>query len=452
MVALLSVLFAAPPAFAVIDMTPVMPDGVLPPALFSNGMVLQRDASVPVFGRAAAGESVTVSFNGQTKGTSAAPDGKWRVDLDPMPAGGPFTMTIAGENTITITDVLVGEVWVCAGQSNMTRKRVRRTTLATTPTIRTLVRKNWTDQPGINPYTFAKIVQEGLVGVPIGILNLASGGSDAFLWLGDTAVTDPDPEVAPYLIGAWGTVYRKFVKPLQPYRIRGVLWWQGEADVRTPNSHRTLYKVILRSWRDEWGIGNFPWISMIVPTGRGLREGQLPALLPANASATDSAAFIRQTYIRGLAEFPNSSVVSSLELEGGIHPKDTYTYSERMALQALALVYGDSFVYSGPIFSSLDVEGSSLRVHFRANTAVGLEARGGGALQGFAVSADGVTWHWADATIDGDDVVVSSAAVPSPVYARYAWGNRPTWANLVNVAGFAAAAFSSEVTPGEYGP
>jgi len=441
---------AATTAGADVDMTPVMPDGILPPSLFSNGMVLQREMTVPIFGRADVGEQVTVTFNGQQKITTTGVDGRWRVDLDPMVAGGPFDLTIEGNNTIVISDVLIGEVWVAAGQSNMTRKRIRRTTLALTPTIRTLVRKNWDDQPGLNPYTFAQNLQASL-GVPIGILNLASGGSNAVYWLGDTASSDPDPEVQQYLIGDWGSLYRKFIEPLQPFRIRGVIWWQGEADVHRTAKHRTLLLPLIRSWRAEWGIGDFHWISMQVPTGRGLLPEQFPTELPVNASATDEAAFMRQTFVMTLAEFANTSFASTLDLEGGIHPRDTLAYSTRLSDQALALVYGQSIAYAGPMYSSMEIEGgTTIRVHYRAGTADGLAAQGGGAIQGFAITEDNVTWHWADAQIDGNDILLSSASAPNPIAARYAWGNRPTWANLVNGAGLAAAAFASDVTPGEY--
>src|SRR3990172_203595 len=167
----------------------------VPPALFSNGMILQRELPVPVFGKATPGEMVTVTFNGQQKMATTGLDGRWNVELDPMPAGGPFDMTIEGNNTIVIGEVGGGEVGVPAGQSNMTRRRIRRTVLETNPTIRTLGRRDWNDQPGINPYTFAQRLQTAL-GVPIGILNLASGGSNIVSWLGETATTDPDPEVA----------------------------------------------------------------------------------------------------------------------------------------------------------------------------------------------------------------------------------------------------------------
>jgi len=450
---MLAATLAATTAAADVNMTPDMPEGVLPPALFSNGMVLQREMTVPILGKADVGEEVTVTFNGQEKTTTTGVDGKWRVDLDPMTAGGPLTMTIEGNNTIVISDVLIGEVWVMSGQSNMTRKRVRRSTLDANPSIRTLVRRNWDDQPGVTPFTIAQNLQAGLGGIPIGILNLASGGSNAVNWLGESVTGDPDPEVAQYLIGDWGAIYQKFVKPLQPFRIRGVFWWQGESDVRRPIKHRTLLPALIRSWRGEWGLGDFPWISMQVPTGRGLQADRPVAVLPTSASATDDAAFMRQTFLMTLEQFANTSLASTLDLEGGIHPRDTATYSARLAYQALVLVYGQSFTYSGPLYSSMEIEGgSTIRIHYRAGTSGGLDSRDGGAIQGFAITEDNVTWHWADAVVDGSDILLTSASAPNPIAARYAWGSRPTWANLVNGAGMAAAAFSTDATPGEYGP
>ncbi len=442
-----TLLIAARPAVADVSMAVDVESGV-PPALFSNGMILQRELPVPVFGKATPGEMVIVTFNGQEKMATTGVDGRWSVDLDPMSAGGPFDMTIEGNNTIVIGEVRIGEVWVAAGQSNMTRRRIRRTVLETNPTIRTLGRRDWNDQPGINPYTFAQRLQTAL-GVPIGILNLASGGSNVAAWLGATATSDPDPEVAQYLIADWGFLHRRFIKPLLPYRIRGLIWWQGEADLKRPDRHRTLLPAVIRSWRTEWGLGDFPWISMQVPAGRGLQAGATPDVLPANPSADDMTAFMRQTYLVTLAEFPATSFVSSLDLEGGVHPVDTDTYSGRLADQALALVYGQSLAYSGPIYASMTSEPGAIRIHYRANTADGLAAQGG-PLQGFAITEDNLTWHWADAEIQGDEVVLSSPSAPNPVAARYAWTSRPTWANLFNSAGLGAAAFATDVTPGEY--
>jgi sialate O-acetylesterase len=365
-----------------------------------------------------------------------------------MAAGGPFTMTVEGNNTIVINDVRVGEVWIASGQSNMTLHRIKKSVLERTRRSERSGTGTGTTSPEASPYTFAERLQTSL-GVPVGILNLATGGTNVLMWLGETAMTDPDPEVPPYLIADWGYYYQKLVKPLQPFRFRGVIWWQGEADYKRPQRHRTLFPAAIRSWRNEWGFGDFPWISVQTPTGRGLKVGETPDALPTNPSAEDSSAFMRHTYLRSLEQFPATSVVTSLDLEGGIHPVDPEAYAERLADQALALVYGQNVAYSGPLYSSMSIEGSSIRIHYRAGTADGLVAQGG-PLHGFAISGDGVNWFWADAAIDGSEVVLSSASVPSPVAARYAWGSHPTWANLFNGAGLTAASFATDVTPGEY--
>jgi sialate O-acetylesterase len=138
-----------------------------------------------------------------------------------------------------------------------------------------------------------------------------------------------------------------------------------------------------------------------------------------------------------------------VDLEGGIHPRDTDLYARRLADHALALVYGHDIAYSGPLYSSMTIEGDRIRIRYRSGTAEGLNAQGS-SLDGFAISGDSATWFWADAAIEGNEVVLSSTSVAAPVAARYAWASRPTWANLFNGAGLGAASFATDVTPGEY--
>jgi len=449
LVGLVAGLLAARPASAVVSLDVDHPDGS--PALFSDGMILQRDLPAPVYGTAAVGEQVTVTLDGQQKIAVAGPDGTWGIAFDPMPAGGPFVMTVQGaSNTIFVNEVRIGEVWVAAGQSNMRRQRVKRFDLEDNPSIRTLRKRDWEDRPGINPWKFALNLQAALGGIPIGILNLAVGGSRSTLWLGQSAASDPDPELQQYLKLRWGRLYSKYASPVQPYRVRGIMWWQGESDRKRTARHRTVFEPLIRSWRNEWGYGNIPWISMQIPTGRGLKLGVAPDSLPPNPSASDDNAFMRHTFLRSLEAFPLTSVISSLDLDGGIHPVDTDAYSKRMSDQALALVYGHHIPYSGPLYASMAIEGSSIRISYRDKTADGLVAQGG-PLQGFAITEDLVTWHWADAQIEVDEVVVSSAQAPNPIAVRYAWANRPTWANLFNGAGLTAVPFSTDTTPGQWG-
>jgi len=443
-----ALLTSALPAHATVGLGPA---SRLDPQIFADGMVLQREMSVPIFGNADPAEEVTVTFNGQVKITTADTNGRWRVDLDAMPAGGPYTLTAAGSaNTVVVNDVMVGEVWVASGQSNMVIVHVKTEELAAHPEVRVFYKRSWGGHPGTVPWLFAKELAQEL-GCTVGILNQAIGGSLIKLWLGPTVYEDPDPELAAFLavIRGVGVYYDMYVAPLQPFAIRGVAWWQGEADDRTPLPHREFFPALIRSWRREWGQGNFPFIYVELPTGRGLKLDQPVHALPPNASAIDRQAFRRHTFLIGLTE-PKTSMVITNDLDGGTHPVDRASYSHRIAQHVLAKVYGRDLVYSGPLLASQTIEGSSIRIHFRAGTAEGLQASGG-PLQGFAVSADGETWHWASAAIEGNEVVVSSPEVPSPTLARYAWGERPTWANLFNGAGLAAAPFATDVTPLDYG-
>jgi sialate O-acetylesterase len=423
------------------------------PQIFADGMVLQREMAAPIFGGADPGEQVTVTFNGQLKMTNADTNGRWRVDLDAMAAGGPYVLTAAGAtNTAVVSDVMVGEVWVASGQSNMVIVRVPTLELAAHPEVRVFYKRSWNGHPGTVPWLFAKELAQEL-GCTVAIINQAIGGSYIKSWLAPSVYDDPDPELAALLAVTRdvGRYYDQFIAPLQPFAIRGVVWWQGEAEDRAPAPHREFFPALIRSWRLEWGQGNFPFIYVQVPTGRGLPFGQPvdPYPVPLNASATDRHAFRRHSFLIGLTE-PKTSMVLTHDLVGGTHPTDRASYSHRLVLHVLAKAYGQNLVYSGPLLASHSIEGSSIRIRFRAGTAEGLQA-GGGPLQGFAVSADGDTWHWADAVIEGNEVVVSSPAVPSPVLARYAWGNRPTWANLFNGAGLAAGQFATDVTPLDYG-
>ncbi len=423
------------------------------PALFSEGMVLQRGMPAPVFGQADPGEAVTVRFAGQEKQTVTDETGEWLVTLDPLTAGGPHELEVSGLNTIVVPSVWVGEVWVASGQSNMNVKPVRPVERSEFPSdLHALRRRNWgpRERPGRVPFLFGAALQEAL-DVPVGILNLAVGGTVARDWIGVTGLEDPDPAVAEELLAGlrFGRHYDRKIAPVQPFAMRGVVYWQGESDDKRSVPHRTLFPAVIRSWRREWGAGDFPFIYMQVPTGRGLMFGDPVKSLPTEPSASDRHAFRRHTFLLGLEE-PVTSMVTSTDIEGGLHPKNREDYAGRLADHVLALVYGHDIVYSGPLFSSMQIEGNKIRVRFRAGTADGLQAVGG-PLQGFAVSADNETWVWAESSIENDsEVVVWSDEVPSPVAARYAWGNRPRWANLFNGTGLGATPFATDAEPGEY--
>jgi sialate O-acetylesterase len=427
-----------------------------PPELFADDMVLQRGVTVPIWGRATPGEHVSVTINGQTKSTTTPADGRWRVVLDPLVAGGPYQMTIVGDNAILLNGILVGDVWVCAGQSNMIIRRARRDDMEQYPLIRAIgTGGRWSDRPSAIAFNFARELQAAL-GVPIGVINRAAGGTAIRAWLPPSIESDPNPDVQA-IVSNWDTFgeqYDKQIAPFAGFAIKGFAWWQGEQDLKlsrqeagTVDRYYYLLPGLIRSWRGEWQRGNLPFVFVQLPSGGGLQLGQSASPLPPVPPEPGIAVLMRRATFNGLSE-PNTALAVSIDIEGGTHPRDRVLYAHRIANAARGTAYGQAFPYSGPIYSSKTIEsGNRVRLRFKANTAAGLHAVGG-ALQGFAISADGETFVWAQAQIqNGNEVVVWNDAIASPAVVRYGWDREPTWANLFNGAGLGTAPFSTDETP-----
>lgn len=427
---------------------PAPADVTLDSRLFSNGMVLQRGVAVPIWGNALPGETVTVSFASQSKAATAAADGKWRIDLDPLVAAGPATMTVQGDNLVAISDVQVGEVWLCGGQSNMALDTPSPAEMTANPAVRAVRFGNWSDAPGGICWDFALTIHEAL-SVPVGILNNAKGGARIRTFLPPAVLTDPDPVVAQLLetYPVWGDLWAEVTEHLVPYAIKGVIWWQGESDSRTAEDHRFILPALIRGWRNEWGMGDFPFLFVQLPNGKGLPFGEPVRRLPSHSRGRPWSAVLRQAFVTAM-EQPNTGMIVTSDLIGGIHPPtEIYPeYAARLADAARVLVYGESFVYSGPVVASAIAEGSGVRIRFRPNTADGLHS-GDSPLQGFAVSEDREHWVWADAAIEAAEVVVSSAEAAAPVAVRYGYASRFKWANLYNSRDLVAGPFEVAVQP-----
>jgi sialate O-acetylesterase len=420
----------------------------VPSPVFQDHMVLQRQKTVPIWGVGApVGSTVTVGFAGQTKTTTINPDGHWRVYLDPMPAGGPYRLEVRGAKTIAYNDVLVGEVWICSGQSNMARGGAPLGERGLNPYVRTYRHNDWQDEPSAMAYWLGRNLYE-LLGVPIGIINKAVSGSNIRTWLPD----DADIELPPGLIDQLGPFvglnHRELIEPLEPFAVRGVFWWQGESD--SLNYRAEIYgdqlEALIRSWRRRFERPDMTFIYIMLPTGRGSnveRDSRpLPARPDAHPSADDVAMF--EAYLRAL-KLPQTGMVITKDLASGLHPQRRDLFADRMVLWARYLAYGEKITYAGPIFESVTREGSALRIRFRPGTAGGLYAFPPYPLQGFSISGDGETFVWANATIDGDEVVVWENSIPVPTEVRYAWAYYSRWANLANGADMAASPFQATV-------
>ena len=620
---------------------------VVPHPLFSDNAVLQQGMKVPVWGTADPGERVTVEFAGQTVSATTSAAGKWRVELAPLKAGETHTLTISGRNKITLTNILVGEVWVCSGQSNMERplglaqgqKPIvdwrQEVAAATNSAIRHFgvaqtraftpaqdVKGRWVvcSPASVTRFTavgyfFGRDLSQARH-VPVGLIHSSWGGTPAEAWTSEQGlrplpdfadalaavkqlITDPEaarreaearldawyrakdpgsaavpPWSAPDLetnswkmmdlptywedagypgfdgvfwfrrtvelpeggtkydaelhlgpvddvdttwvngvqVGAmsgwttprvypvpanvlkagpnvivvrvldtggngglWGgsdplrlvirdggntnsislagpwlcrqsaslnqvgwpptdysqsasaptVLYNGMIAPLLPYAMRGVIWYQGEANVGRERQYRTLFPAMIADWRRAWGEGDFPFLFVQIAPFR------------------DMTPEIREAQLLSWQHTPNTAMAVTIDCgdANDIHPAHKQPVGARLALAARALAYGEKLEYSGPVFESMKVEGAKAVLRF-THLGGGLAAASG-PLKGFTIAGADKVFHPAQAEIQGQTVVVTSAAVSQPVAVRYGWANVPE-GNLFNQAGLPASPFRTD--------
>jgi sialate O-acetylesterase len=363
---------------------------VKPNTLFTDGMVLQRDREVHLWGTADAGEKVAVAFRGQEVSTTAD-NGRWSLKINSGAAGGPFPLTISGKNTIALKDVRVGEVWLCGGQSNMwfpvAQRPGSKELLGTeNPDIRLFtVPNNKSDSPQTEipethwlecgpatvgsfsavAYYFGRDLQKDLK-VPIGLIHSSYSGSGVGYWLAPDAPAN-NPGLDSIRTGNVKPVlHNAMIAPLVPFGIRGVIWYQGEADTGLPALYRSTFPALIRSWRAEFGQGDFPFLFVqIAPYKKIVTEPQESAW----AELRDAQRFASLTV-------PNTAmvVITDWGHEMDIHVKPKKPVGERMALTARAVVYHEKISYCGPSYTSMKVEGVKIVLSFD-HVEGGLETR-----------------------------------------------------------------------------
>jgi len=490
---------------------------VKPAALFSDHMVLQQGMSVPVWGWADAGEQVTVSVAGQKVSTTAGEDRKWMVRLSNLRAStDPIEMTIAGRNTIRIVDVLVGEVWLGSGQSNMdfvvsgdtakypgmaqrfagvaneaaeiaaadcAKIREFRVPLKTSELPLEDVAGKWQvcspeTVPGFSAigYFFSRDLQKA-IHQPIGFITSAFGASCAQAWVSKDVLesdsrlqrimdgfaaqvatfktaaaaapaTDGAPPPASAAAapagGARGgrgggrgspftnqhnpyVLWNAMIKPIQPYAIKGVLWYQGESITEGLQLYPVVMEHVIASWRQQWGQGEFPFYFV-----------QLAA-----EDANSNRPEVREAQAQAL-KVPNTAMAVAMDIgeKTNVHPKNKQDLCDRLARIARANVYGEKGEYYGPMYDSMQVEGQTIRVRF-THVGGGLAAKGG-ELKWFQIAGADRNFVDAAAKIDGSTIVVSAPGLTAPVAVRYAWHRWPEGANLYNAAGLPAPQFRTD--------
>ncbi|MBY0232463.1 MAG: sialate O-acetylesterase [Gemmataceae bacterium] len=419
------------------------------PTVFGDHMVLQRDKKLVVWGWAGLGEKVSVTFSGVTENVAADAKGAWAVELPASKANDKGQeLVVKGEkNTVTIKDVLVGDVWVGSGQSNMewslriSGDAKENIAAADHPLIRLYhvpkvkapkpekdIKAAWkTCTPKNVPefsaalYHFGVALQKELK-VPIGLVNSSWGGSRIQPW----TVSDPDPKDKEY-----GQMYNAMIAPLRDFRVKGVIWYQGESNVGEAMRYRDRKEKLIKDWRRFWGDDLPFYFVQIAPFTYGGDAEMLPKFWEA------------QTACLKIPGTGMAVVTDAVHNVGDIHPRDKKTVGDRLALWALAKAYGKKDVaYSGPLFKGAKFDGGKAVVSF-AHAAGGLKARDGKALTTFELAGEDGKWHVAEAAIEGETVAVTSKAVAAPVNVRFGWSKTAN-PNLINKEGLPAGPFRSK--------
>lgn len=437
-------------------------------SVLGDGMVLQRGGKAPVFGTAVPGSKVAVRFRDQSYETNAAADGAWRVDVVPGAAGGPFPMTIQGKQTLELKEVYVGEVWVCSGQSNMhyalsyskdaaklkldvpnPRLRLQKFPEASSAPNHPAVRfggwqaahkKSALEFSGTG-YYFGAALQEKL-NVPVGLIHSAYNATGISEWT-------PDWKLVELKQGALGhgRLYTRQIKSIQPFAIRGVIWYQGEANAQAPDAlgYDRRLAGLIQGWRQDWGQGDFPFLFVqLARIGFGTDQTYGDKLAtPEQREIVKDWARVRDEQRKTLALVPNTAMAVSYDLTtGNLHPPEKKQIAERLALAARALAYEEKLEHAGPLFASAQRKGDTVLVQF--THAEGLATSPTGAPRQFeAAAADGKFVPVKAATRDGS-VELDVAGLKGPLSIRYAYREWPE-GNLVNGAGLPASPFLATV-------
>lgn len=466
---------------------------VKPNHLFGDGMVLQQGVEVPVWGTAKDGEKVTVKFQGQTR-TATAKNGRWMLRLKPLKTGGPFTMNIDGENSITFTNVLVGEVWLASGQSNMAFVLARASNAQeaaanaadsqlrffevprdSSDEPRTDITGSWkesTPDTATNfsavAYFFGRDLRKQL-NVPVGLIESDVGGTPAEAWVSRETL-EKDPELKKVL-----ERYADSIKAFDAKAARGA---SGQTNARPKNAKSSkptkpevdprragkrpngLYNAMIAPLQ-PYAIAGVIWYQGEANSGRAAEyqtlfpalihnwrqvwgQGDFPFLFEQIAPFRSMTPEIREAQLISWQKVPHTAmtVITDYGNADDIHPKDKEPVGHRLSLAARAVAYGEKIEYSGPVYKSMKVDGDKAVLSF-AHVDGGLVAHGGD-LKGFQIAGADGNFVDAAAKIEKDKVVVSSASVTKPTAVRFGWANVPD-VNLFNQEGLPATPFRTDV-------
>ncbi|HET6559655.1 MAG TPA: sialate O-acetylesterase [Prolixibacteraceae bacterium] len=435
------------------------------PSVFTDHMVLQQNSSAAIWGWAEPAETLRIvtSWNNDTVLVKANHSAKWSTSIKTIGAGGPYTIQILGSEKVQLNNVMLGEVWICSGQSNMEMSvnwklinGEEEAAKANNPNIRIFhvqklgaeypqqdCRAHWTVSTpetmratSAVGYFFARELQQKL-NVPIGIIVSAWGGTPAEVWIEKNRVLN-DPGLNKDKVSkqfewwptAPGTLYNSMIAPFIPYQIAGAIWYQGEANVENYQIYSSLMKTMVENWRSDFKK-NFPFY--------------LVQIAPYTYGATSFAPYLREQQELAAKTIPNSGMVVISDLVDDvkdIHPKNKLDVGKRLAMLALAETYKQQVgEYKSPAYESMKVEKEKIRLTFN-NASSGLKSTGK-SPERFMIAGEDKVFVPASAKIEGNQVVVSAKSIKNPVAVRFNFDDA-SMPDVFSTAGLPLAPFRTD--------
>ena len=514
--------------------------GLRLPTLFGDHMILQQKMTNTIWGWANPGEKVTVEASwGASASTQADAAGRWKVLLDTPSYGTGFSLKVIGSKTIEIKDVAIGEVWLCAGQSNMgwstgNSYEAELEANVNLPNYRIYKsgREHWHEpleekrdllgkwkpcnpesaaETSVVAYNFGKKLHLAL-GVPVGIIQEAYAGTPIEGWMPwdvqkdiaqskeqkeemdnakqrqiegkgvsrESALATFNQEQADYNAAVASgesmknknrelkppyitkpadmgnqypaNIFNAMIYPVRPYGIKGIIWYQGERNSKTvPQAvaYREQLERLISYYRSSWHELSGGNVSKDLPFFFTQLPGWEPPQTQPVEGLEDTWSANRESMRLVSMEYPNTGMAVGIDCGDpvALHPKNKKPMGIRHAYLALKEVYGKDIVPNGPRYLSQKIEGNKIVLTFDC-IGSGMMAAKPGKLDDFAIAGADKKWHWADAEISGNTVIVSSQEVPSPVAVRYAWAMNPTQRNLLyNKEGLPASPFRTDTWP-----
>lgn len=447
--------------------------------LFSDNMVLQQESHVNIWGKAKKNQELIIytSWSSKIIRTIVKHDGSWEVKIKTPSAGGPYNIQVTCDGeTKTINNVLIGEVWLASGQSNMemtlsgnNREPVNGSLDAIANSNNTKIRffnvkvkvseeridniegewleANFKNTPNFSAvaYSFAKYLNQ-VLDIPFGIINSPKDGSVAEAWISPDVLKKitTNKELSYFAKQPHNNpsvLFNGMINAIIPFTIKGVIWYQGEGNSGRYQNYMKLMNGLIKNWRDEWGLGDFPFYFVQLAPNGSLGQGN-----------GTSQAFLREAQLRTMLSVKNTGMAVTLDIGSTItnHPPEKLLIGKRLAYWALAKNYGfNGLPHSGPVYESMKVKNNKVYVNFKfAKNGV---TSYGKPLSGFEIAGEDKIFYSADALIDPhwsagwenrSVLTLSNKNVPNPLYIRYGWKNYIEGA-LYNVEGLPASSFRS---------